>query len=347
MTIRALHRNNDGLSTVAGLLVAPGKGILAADESLPTIQKRFKTLHFDSTEETRRNYRELLFTTRGIEEFISGVIMFDETIRQKTAEGKRFIDVLSAKGIIPGIKVDKGTSAMPGSREEKLTNGRDGLRERLAEYAQMGAQFTKWRAVITIGKGIPTLACLRANAHDLAAFAAMSQESGLVPVVEPEVLMDGDHDISTCEYVTLNTLALVFSALRDYGVVLEKMLLKANMILAGKQSSKQATASEVADRTLTVMRRVVPAALPGIVFLSGGQSPEQATEHLNIMNARGPHPWQLSFSFARALQEPALNSWKGRAEKKEEAQRQLFHRAKCNSAARHGIYSNRMEQFAA
>lgn len=339
--------NNDKLTATARLLVAPGKGILAADESLPTIQKRFKALHLDSTEDTRRNYRELLFTTKGIEEFISGVIMFDETIRQKTGTGKAFVEVLSDKGIVPGIKVDKGTMAMPGSPEEKLTAGRDGLRERLAEYVRMGARFTKWRAVITIGNDIPTVACLRTNAHDLAAYAALSQEAGLVPVVEPEVLMDGQHEISVCEEVTLNMLALVFNALRDYHVNLEAMLLKANMIVAGKQSSKQASPSQVADTTISVLRRVVPAAVPGIVFLSGGQTPELATEHLNSMNARGPHPWELSFSFARALQEPVLNSWKGRTENKEEAQRHLYHRAKCNSAARNGIYLNRMEQFAA
>jgi fructose-bisphosphate aldolase class I len=335
------------LESIARALVSPGKGILAADESLPTIQKRFNALKIESTEETRRSYREMLFTTSGIEEFISGVILFDETIRQKAGNGKSLVEVLTRKGIIPGIKVDKGTIAMPGFPNEKITAGRDGLRERLNEYVKLGAQFAKWRAVITIGPSIPTLACMQANARDLALYASLSQEAGLVPIVEPEVLMDGDHDIDRCEEVTLATLAAVFDALREYRVMFEGMLLKPNMIVSGKQAAKQATPSEVAERTIRTLRNAVPAAVPGIVFLSGGQTPEQATEHLNIMNAHGPHPWEVSFSFGRALQDPALRTWNGSAENIGAAQHQLYHRAKCNGAARYGTYTALMDQLAA
>ena len=334
------------LEATARALVSKGKGLLAADESFPTIQKRFAALHIESNEETRRAYRELFFTTAGVEAYISGVILFDETIRQKASDGRPFVDVLNRKGILPGIKVDKGTFDMPGFPGEKMTAGLDGLRERLNQYRDLGARFTKWRAVITIGNNIPTPGDICANAHALALFAALSQEAGLVPVVEPEVLMDGDHDIERCEEATLATLARVFSELLTYRVRLEGMLLKASMVLPGKQSLKQTSAEEVAERTIGTLRRVVPTAVPGIVFLSGGQSPEQATEHLNAMNTIGSHPWEISFSFARALQEPALNAWKGSAANVAEAQRTFYHRAKCNSEARYGTYSEEAERAA-
>jgi fructose-bisphosphate aldolase class I len=334
------------LETMARALAAKGKGLLAADESFPTITKRFEALGMESTEETRRAYRELLFTTRGIEEFISGVILFDETIRQKAGDGRSFVEVLKGKGIIPGIKVDKGTVSMPGFPGEKITAGLDGLGERLADYRDLGAEFAKWRAVITIGPGTPTRANRIANAHGLALYAALSQEAGLVPVVEPEVLMDGDHDITSCEEATEDTLAAVFSALRDYRVKLEGMLLKPNMVLPGKKSPQQSSVEEVAETTLRCLRKTVPAAVPGIMFLSGGQSPEQATLHLNAMNKMGPHPWEISFSYARALQEPPMKTWKGSAANVAAAQMQFYHRARCNSEARYGRYSEQTESAA-
>jgi fructose-bisphosphate aldolase, class I len=331
------------LEITARSLVAKGKGILAADESHPTILKRFTALNIESTEENRRAYREILFTAPGIEDSISGVILFDETIRQKAAEGRSFVDVLKGKGIIPGIKVDKGTIAMPGSPNEKITAGLDGLRERLKEYREMGAGFAKWRAVITIGPGIPTRSNINANAHALAHYAALSQEAGLVPIVEPEVLMDGDHDIERCEEATLATLFCVFHELREYNVALEGMLLKPNMVIAGKKAPKQASVAQVAEATLRTLRRAVPAAVPGIVFLSGGQSPALATVHLNAMNTMGAQPWEISFSYGRALQEPALKAWKGSTKNITAAQTQLHLRAKCNGAARYGRYSEKME----
>jgi fructose-bisphosphate aldolase class I len=334
------------LESTARSLVEKGKGILAADESHPTIQKRFAALNIESTEENRRAYRETLFTTPGIEEFISGVILFDETIRQKAADGRPFADVLKSRGIIPGIKMDKGTIAMPGFPDEKITAGLDGLRERLKEYRDLGARFAKWRAVITIGPGIPTRSNINANAHALAHYAAFSQEAALVPIVEPEVLMDGDHDIERCEEATLATLIGVFHELREYNVAFEGMLLKPNMVLAGKKSLKQAGVGQVAEATLRTLRRAVPAAVPGMVFLSGGQSPEQATEHLNAMNALGVQPWEISFSFGRALQEPALKAWRGSPANVAAAQMLFHHRAKCNGAARLGKYSDRMEKTA-
>jgi fructose-bisphosphate aldolase class I len=334
------------LESTARSLVAKGKGILAADESHPTIQKRFAALNIESTEENRRAYRETLFTAPGIEEFISGVILFDETIRQKAADGRPFAEVLKSRGIIPGIKVDKGTIAMPGFPDEKITAGLDGLRERLKEYRDLGARFAKWRAVITIGPGIPTRSNINANAHALAHYAALSQEAGLVPIVEPEVLMDGDHDIERCEEATLAALIGVFHELREYNVALEGMLLKPNMVLAGKKSLKQAGVGQVADATLRTLRYAVPAAVPGMVFLSGGQSPEQATEHLNAMNVLGVQPWEISFSFGRALQEPALKAWRGSPANVAAAQMLFHHRAKCNGAARLGKYSDRMEKTA-
>ncbi len=332
------------LETTARSLVAKGKGILAADESQPTIQKRFAALNIESTEENRRAYRETLFTTPGIEEFISGVILFDETIRQKAADGRSFVDVLKSRGIIPGIKVDKGTIAMPGFPDEKITAGLDGLRERLKEYRDLGARFAKWRAVITIGPGMPSRSNINANAHALAHYAALSQEAALVPIVEPEVLMDGDHDIERCEEATLATLVNVFHELREYNVALEGMLLKPNMVLAGKKALKQAGVGQVAEATLRTLRRAVPAAVPGMVFLSGGQSPELATEHLNAMNALGAQPWEISFSYGRALQEPSLKAWKGSPINVVPAQMLFHHRAKCNGAARYGRYSDRMEK---
>src|SRR5213075_1161153 len=302
---------DDNLQSIARKLVAPGKGILAADESSGTIEKRLKSINVPSNEENRRMYREILFTTNGAGEFISGVILFDETIRQKTRDGRSFVDVLEQEGIIPGIKVDKGAKAMANFPGEKITQGLDGLRERLAEYRQLGARFAKWRAVIAIGEKIPTRTCINANAEALARYAALCQEADLVPIVEPEVLMDGVHMIERHFEVTEQTLQLVFSALNSHRVVLEAMLLKPNMVLSGKACRQQASVQEVAEATVRCMKRVVPAAVPGLVFLSGGQSDLQATEHLNAMNRLPDLPWQLSFSYGRALQAPVLKAWKG------------------------------------
>jgi len=335
------------LESTARALLPPGKGILAADESAGTIARRFESIHLVSTEETRRAYRELLFTTPGIEEFISGVILFDETIHQKAQDGTPFPELLTRKGILPGIKVDKGTVELAGFSGEKMTEGLDGLRDRLVHYRELGARFAKWRAVITIGAGIPTPTCIEANAHALARYATLCQEVGLVPIVEPEVLMDGDHTLNRCEGATEATLRSVFSQLREYRTLLEGMLLKPNMILAGKQCPQQATVAEVAEATVRCLRRVVPAAVPGVAFLSGGQSPVRATEHLNAMNALGPHPWEIGFSYARALQEPPLKAWKGEKGNIVAAQQLFAHRARCNSAARLGKYSGQMEAMAA
>ena len=334
------------LESTARALVAKGKGLLAADESLPTIQKRFTALGIESTEETRRAYRNMLFKTAGIEEFISGVILFDETIHQKSGDGLLFPDLLTQKGIIPGIKVDKGTINLPGFAGEKMTAGLDGLGERLNEYRELGARFTKWRAVIAIGPGIPTRSCINANARALALYAALSQAAGLVPIVEPEVLMDGNHDIEQCEEATRAALINVFEELREYRVSLEGMLLKPNMVLPGKQSPNQVSITRVAETTLRILRQTVPVAVPGIVFLSGGQSAEQATLHLNAMNTMGPHPWEISFSFARALQDPAMKAWRGSAGNVAAAQKLFYNRAKCNNAARYGKYSDSMEMAA-
>ena len=327
------------MDAMARALVAPSKGILAADESGPTIEKRFQSIGVASTEETRRNYREMLFTTPGLGEFISGVILFDETLRQQGADGTPIVEVLARQGIIPGIKVDKGAKALAGFPGEKITEGLDGLRERLAEYAKLGARFTKWRAVITIGANIPTSACLEANAHALARFAALSQEAGLVPIVEPEVLMDGDHTIERHFEVTERALKIVFGSLFEQRIRLEAMLLKPNMVLAGKDCPQQASVAQAAEMTLRCMLHHVPAAVPGIVFLSGGQSDVRATEHLNALNQLGKAPWALSFSFGRALQAPALEGWKGSASNVSAAQHALHHRARCNSVARSGSYA--------
>jgi fructose-bisphosphate aldolase class I len=331
------------LESVAQALVAKGKGILAADESQPTIKKRFDKINLVSTEETRRAYRELLFTTPDLASFISGVIMFDETMRQSTEAGVPLPMVLIGQGIIPGIKVDRGTKPLAGFPNEKITEGLDGLRDRLIEYRSLGAKFAKWRAVITIGPGLPSRACLKANAHALARYAALCQEVGLVPIVEPEVLMDGDHDLARCEEVTLATLQAVFAELVEQGVLLEGMLLKPNMVIPGQACPRQVNIEEVAKATLHCFRRVIPAALPGIVFLSGGQSPSQATEHLNAMNRLGVQPWELSFSFGRALQDPVLSAWQGQAAHILAAQAALYHQAKCNGAARYGEYIPKME----
>lgn len=335
--------SNSELELVARKLVARGKGILAADESFPTIEKRFKGVGVASTEENRHAYREMLFTTPALGEYISGVILFDETIGQRARNGQSLPKVLESQGIIPGIKVDKGTVAMPGFPGEKMTEGLDGLRDRLAQYRGLGARFAKWRAVLSIGPGMPSAQCVRANALSLALYAALSQEAGLVPVVEPEVLMDGPHDLGRCEEVTGCVLDSVFAALREHRVALEGALLKPNMVLPGKACPVQAPSQEVAAATLRCLRRTVPAALPGIVFLSGGQTPVQATENLNAMNAAGPGPWALSFSYGRALQEPALAAWRGSMANGPAAQKALHHRARCNGAARYGQYSPKLE----
>ena len=327
------------LEETARALVAPGKGILAADESDGTIKKRFDSIGVESTEENRRAYRDLLFTTPGAEEFISGVILFDETIRQRAADGTPFPRLLESRGIIPGIKVDKGAKPLAHAEGETITEGLDGLRGRLEEYRELGARFTKWRAVISIGKGIPSEYCLWTNAHALARYAALSQEAGLVPIVEPEVLMDGDHSIERSFEVTSRTLHAVFTELRDQRVHFEQMLLKPNMVLSGYGADEQASHDEVAELTLKCFRRHVPAAVPGIVFLSGGQSDEDATANLNAMNARGPHPWELSFSYGRALQAPALKAWGGDPANAEAAQQAYYRRAKFNGAARTGSYA--------
>jgi fructose-bisphosphate aldolase class I len=331
------------LNTIASALVAEGKGILAADESTPTIKKRFDSIGVESTEELRRVYREMLFTTPEVETYISGVILFDETLRQESDDGVPFPQLLSQRGIIPGIKVDKGAKPMAGFSGEKITEGLDGLRERLEEYVNLGAKFAKWRAVITIGEGIPSDAVLEANAHALARYTALCQKAGLVPIVEPEVLMDGDHSIQRCEEVTADTLDRVYSELHNHRVELEGTLLKPNMVLSGKDAAQQAEAQEVAVATIRCFRRVVPAAVPGIVFLSGGQTPEQATENLNAMNAQGSQPWELSFSYGRALQAPALKAWGGQAERIQEGKLAFQHRARLNSAARTGEYTPEME----
>jgi fructose-bisphosphate aldolase class I len=331
------------LEDTARALVAEGKGILAADESDGTIKKRFDSIGVESTEENRRAYRQLLFATEGAEEFISGVILFDETMRQSGEDGMPFPKLLESPGIIPGIKVDKGAKPLAGAEGETVTEGLDGLRDRLNEYRELGARFTKWRAVISIGEGIPSEYCLWVNAHALARFAALSQEAGLVPIVEPEVLMDGDHTIERSFEVTSRTLHAVFTELRDQRVAPEGMLLKPNMVLAGYDSGRQASPEEVAEWTVRCLRRHVPAAVPGIVFLSGGQTDEDATANLNAMNAIGPHPWELSFSYGRALQAPALKAWRGDPANVEEAQKAFYRRAKFNGAARSGSYAPEME----
>jgi fructose-bisphosphate aldolase class I len=331
------------LEETARALVAPHKGILAADESTGTIEKRFKSIDVECVEANRRDYREMLFRTAGAEEFVSGVILFDETIRQDAADGTRLVSLLENAGVIPGIKVDKGAKELAGARNEKVTEGLDGLRERLDEYRGLGARFAKWRAVITIGDGIPSDYCLDTNAHALARYAALCVEAGIVPIVEPEVLMDGGHTIERCYDVTARTLDKVFGELFAQRVPLEQILLKPNMVLSGSDCPQQADVATVAAETLRCFRNTVPAAVPGIVFLSGGQADEIATAHLNEMNKQGGGPWELSYSYGRALQAPALKAWLGKAENVPAAQAAYLKRARCNGAARTGSYTEAME----
>ena len=330
------------LSATVSALLASGHGILAADESFPTIEKRFKVLGIPSTEENRRNYREMLFTTPGLNKFISGVILFDETIRQ-TIDGTPIPGALARQGIVPGIKVDLGAVALANFPSEKMTQGLDGLRDRLVAYRELGARFTKWRAVIAIGDNLPTRTCIAANARALALFAARSQAAGLVPIVEPEVLMDGNHTLARCEEVTRATLECVFNALSEHRVVLETMLLKTGMVLSGKECPQQADVGTIAEVTLRCLRRAVPAAVPGIVFLSGGQSDVAATERLNAICQLGGGPWKTSFSYGRALQDTALKTWNGSSANRTAAQTALCHRARCNSLAVDGHYSAAVE----
>ena len=334
------------LHATARALVAEGKGILAADESDGTIKKRFDSIGVESTEENRRAYRDMLFTTEGVEEYISGVILFDETLRQSSADGTPFARLLDSRGIIPGIKVDKGAKPLALAEGETVTEGLDGLRGRLEEYRGLGARFAKWRATYSIGDAIPSEYCIWTNAHALARYAALCQEARLVPIVEPEVLMDGTHTVERAYHVTSRVLNAVYTELFDQRVDVEGTLLKPNMVLSGYDASDRAGVDDVAEWTLKCFYKHVPAAVPGIVFLSGGQSDEDATAHLNAMNKLGPHPWQLSFSYGRALQAPALKAWRGQPENLEAAQRAYYHRAKMNGAARTGMYAPEMEREA-
>jgi len=338
--------NTQELIGTSKTLVADDKGLLAMDESNSTCNKRFAGLGIPQTEEARRAYRELIVTTPGLGECISGAILYDETIRQRKKDGTPFVKVLTDAGIIPGIKVDTGAKDMAGHPGEKITEGLDGLRDRLAEYAQMGARFAKWRAVIALGDSIPSRGCIEANAQALARYAALCQEAGLVPVVEPEVLMDGEHTLDRCGEVTEKVLRTVFNQLYTQGVMLEGMILKPNMVLPGKDCSKQDSVEEVADATVTCLLRTVPAAVPGIAFLSGGQPYELASARLNTMNVRFKSrlPWALAFSFARAIQQPALEIWHGEEARVLAAQQALVHRARCNRAARRGEYNAAMER---
>jgi fructose-bisphosphate aldolase class I len=330
------------LNDIAQALVAPAKGILAADESTNTIRRRFDSINVESTEQSRRDYREMLFRTPGANEFISGVILYDETLRQNGADGTPIVSILQEQGVIPGIKVDRSTNPLANTDGELITDGLDGLRDRLAEYYEIGARFTKWRAVITIGDGIPSQYCIDANAHLLARFAALSQEAGLVPIVEPETLMDGDHSIERCHEVTLNALHNTYDQLARQRVDLRGTLLKPNMVISGKDAAERADANEVAERTLDALMREVPAAVPGIVFLSGGQSDDEATENLDAISraAEGMNtPWELSFSYGRGLQAAPLQAWGGSAANTEAAQQEYYRRAMLTSAARQGKYT--------
>ncbi len=338
--------NVNELNSVALAMVANGKGLLAADESSPTIKKRFDSIGADSTEENRRRYREMLFTTEGVPDYIGGVILFDETIRQSTSDGVSFSRYLSDLGMIPGIKVDTGAKALAGFPGETITEGLDGLRDRLEEYSGLGAKFAKWRAVIHIGDGIPSEYGLSANAHALARYAALCQEAGIVPIVEPEVMMDGDHSIERCEEVTAATLDVVFAEQRAHKVALEGIVLKPNMVISGTDAPNRAGPGQVAEATLRCLKAHVPADVPGIAFLSGGQSAEEATEHLGLMNQTDDLPWELSFSYGRALQAPALAAWQGEEANFAGGQRALFKRAKLNSLAHLGKYEVAMETAA-
>lgn len=339
--------NLDGLNKVARAMVAPGKGILAADESHPTIKKRFDGIGVENTEAHRRDYREMLFTAPGIDAWIGGVILFDETLRQESSDGVPFPALLARRGIVPGIKVDAGARALAGFAGETVTEGLDGLRKRLEEYRKLGAGFAKWRAVIAIGEGLPSACCIEANSHALARYAALCQEADIVPIVEPEVLMDGDHDLATCEAVTGAVLVEVFAALARHRVALEGIVLKPNMVVAGQDCPVQPGVEEAAAATLRCLRRFVPAAVPGIAFLSGGQSEEAATAHLNAMNAMGPQPWELSFSYGRALQASALRAWGGDPSRREAGARAFAHRARMNHLARSGAWRPALEVEAA
>ena len=343
---------SERLQDIARALVAPGKGILAADESSGTIKKRFDKINLTSTEDSRRDYREMLFrSTEGMKNCVSGVIHYDETIRQQAKDGTPLVDIMKAAGSIPGIKVDLGAKPLAGptSKIETITEGLDGLRERFAEYYKLGARFAKWRAVITIAHGCPTWNCVKANAHALARYAALAQEAQIVPIVEPEVLMDGEHsghDIDECYRVTEWTLRTVFRELYDARVDLEGMVLKPNMVIAGQKSAKQASPAEVAEKSIKCLKATVPASVPGIAFLSGGQSDEVATEHLSLMNAAGPLPWSLTFSYGRALQAAALSAWGGKPENVAAGQRAFNHRAKMNGLAALGKWSRTLEKAA-
>lgn len=333
----------DAMRVTAHALVTRGKGVLAADESTPTMAKRLAAVGLESTEPRRRTYRELLFTTDGLSEHIGGVILFDETARQRDREGTPFPELLRRRGIVPGIKVDRGTRPLAGFPGEVATQGLDGLRERLEEYAGLGLRFAKWRAVIHIAEGLPSTSCVEANAHELARYAALSQEAGLTPIVEPEVLMDGAHDLATCAEVTEQVLREVYEQLSRQRVVLEATLLKPNMVLPGTESDLPISDEQIARATLEVLRRAVPAAVPGILFLSGGQSDVQATARLDAINRLTPQPWELSFSFGRALQAPVLTAWAGEDANRPAAQAALLNRARLNGAARRGAYTADLE----
>ncbi len=332
------------LASIANQIVGPNKGVLAADESSPTIKKRFDSISVESNEENRRSYRELLFTAAAAAPYVGGVILFEETLGQKASDGRPFAEVLTAQGVVPGIKVDKGAKPLAGTDGETVTEGLDGLRERLETYYAQGARFTKWRAVIKIGDGIPSRTCIEANAHALARYAALSQEQGFVPIVEPEVLMNGDHTIERCAEVTETTLTEVYHQLHVQRVELEGSLLKPNMVVSGDTCPEQAGAERVAEMTLRTLKRTVPGAVPGIVFLSGGLSETNATAFLNEMNKSAPHPWEVSYSFGRALQASALQAWGGHSENVAAAQAAFAHRARCNGMARSGQYTAAMEE---
>lgn len=341
--------NKHELASTAEALVASGKGILAADESTSTMTRRLESVGVTSNEENRRAWRNLMFTASGIGEYLSGVILYDETIRQKADDGRTLVEALKSEGVIPGIKVDKSTKPLPNAEGEVVTEGLDGLRDRLKEYAGLGARFTKWRAVITIGEDIPSYYCVKANAHALGRFATLSQEAGLVPIVEPEVLMDGSHSIDRCFDVTEWTLQTLYQELYEQRVYLEGSLLKPNMVLSGKDGASRAGAEEVAEKTIRCFQRTVPAAVPGIVFLSGGQSDEEATQNLNAINRLAESaktPWELSFSYGRGLQATPLKIWSGDNSKLPEAQRAFVQRSRVTAAARKGEYSPEMEQEA-
>jgi fructose-bisphosphate aldolase, class I len=340
--------NLSELNKVAEAMVAPGRGILAADESTGTIKKRFDTLGVESTADSRRDYREMLFRTKdAMAKYISGVILYDETIRQNAKDGTPLVKLIAQSGSLPGIKVDKGTKPLPNCPGEVVTEGLDGLRERLAEYREIGAKFAKWRAVIDIGSGIPSYSCIAANAHALARYAALCQDEGIVPIVEPEVLMDGDHDIDRCYQVTELTLKIVFEQLYFARVALEGMVLKPNMAISGKKAPKRASVDEVAEKTVRVLKACVPAAVPGIAFLSGGQSDEEATAHLDAMNKMGPLPWRISFSYGRALQAAPQKVWSGKSENVAAAQRAFGHRVMMNGLASLGQWKADLERKAA